>query len=322
MRGMADDDGSMATAGGWTAFGPRPDDLDRAHHRRGDDAWLERMWRRAGSKVVRVGPDGVDLAPDGHGICGPGGHGPRPEVFLGLDADGHAVFADLAIPSDDDSGAGDGTGTSRASRTLLRQALGRLDPAQARIAAYASALARWHERHPFCPQCGAATLVAQGGHVRRCPACARDHHPRTDSAVIVLVTDDDDRALLGRQASWPAGRFSTLAGFVEAGEGLEAAVVREVAEESGVVVDDVRYVASQPWPFPASLMLGFLARARSTAITVDGIELEEARWFSRAALTAATTTGEVVLPPASSISRALIDAWHGGDLGSGPFLTR
>jgi NAD+ diphosphatase len=153
------------------------------------------------------------------------------------------------------------------------------------------------------------TDVVLAGHVRRCPACDADHYPRTDPAVIVLVTDDDDRALLGRQASWPAGRFSTLAGFVEPGESLEAAVLREVREESGVVVDTVEYVASQPWPFPASLMLGYFARAATQPAAADGVELAEAAWFTRDALRAALASGEVGLPPATSISRRLIDAW-------------
>jgi len=156
----------------------------------------------------------------------------------------------------------------------------------------------------------------RGGSARRCPADASLHFPRTDPAMIVLVHDGGDRCVLGRQAVWPAGRFSTLAGFVEPGESAEQSVVREVAEETGLVVDTVEYVASQPWPFPASLMLGFRARCDPDAVPhpVDG-ELEEARWFTRDQVRAAATWGageqELQLPSAVSIARLLLDGWVG-----------
>ena len=146
---------------------------------------------------------------------------------------------------------------------------------------HAVALENWQRLHRFCSRCGERTVIAAAGHIRRCPACGAEHYPRTDPAVIMLVTDDQDRALLGRQVHWPEGRFSTLAGFVEPGESIEQSVVREVAEEAGVTVGEVEYVASQPWPFPSSLMLGFMARATSSEIHVDGEEIHEARWFSR-----------------------------------------
>ncbi len=161
---------------------------------------------------------------------------------------------------------------------------------------HAVALEEWHRYHLRCPRCGAPTVVAAGGHLRRCPADGSEHYPRTDPAVIMLVRDDDDRCLLGRQASWPTGRFSTLAGFVEPGESLEQAVAREVAEEVGVAVTEVRYVGSQPWPFPSSLMLGFMARAADREIAVDGVEIEQARWFSRADVVAACADGSLIFP--------------------------
>ena len=146
---------------------------------------------------------------------------------------------------------------------------------------HAVALENWQRLHRFCSRCGERTVIAAAGHIRRCPACGAEHYPRTDPAVIMLVTDDQDRVLLGRQVHWPEGRFSTLAGFVEPGESIEQSVRREVFEEAGVTVGEVEYVASQPWPFPSSLMLGFMARATSSEITVDGEEIQEARWFSR-----------------------------------------
>jgi NAD+ diphosphatase len=190
----------------------------------------------------------------------------------------------------------------------LRPLAATLPGDSAGLLAYARALAYWRARHRFCGVCGTHTHATRAGHVLRCsdPACANDFFPRIDPAIIVLVTDSTgERALLGRQASWPRGRFSTIAGFVEPGESLEDAVVREVYEETGVRVASVAYQSSQPWPFPSSLMLGFHAVAATTDIThVDG-ELEDARWFSRAEIAAGTPT----LPPPASISFRLIEAW-------------
>jgi NAD+ diphosphatase len=185
-----------------------------------------------------------------------------------------------------------------------------LPPDSASLLAYARALALWKARHRHCGVCGAPNLPARAGHVMRCSreGCGTENFPRLDPAIIVLVTDaSGERALLGRQASWAPGRYSTIAGFVEPGESLEDAVIREVEEETGVHVDDVQYVASQPWPFPSSLMLGFRAVARTHDITLRDGELEDARWFSRADLAA----GSPALPPAGAISARLIDAWFG-----------
>lgn len=178
----------------------------------------------------------------------------------------------------------------------------------ASLLAYARALALWKSRHRFCGTCGAPNAPARAGHVMRCSreGCGAETFPRLDPAIIVLVTDaSGERALLGRQASWPPGRYSTIAGFVEPGESLEDAVIREVAEETGVLVDDVVYESSQPWPFPSSLMLGFRAVARSEAITLHDGELEDARWFTRAQIAA----GHPALPPSGAISARLIDGW-------------
>ncbi|MCC2320314.1 NAD(+) diphosphatase [Cellulomonas xiejunii] len=191
----------------------------------------------------------------------------------------------------------------------LRAVGAALDAHDAGLATAAVALDAWHDRHPRCPRCGATTRVAQAGWSRVCDVDGSEHYPRTDPAVIMAVVDDEDRLLLGHAAAWSAGRWSTLAGFVEAGESAEQAVRREVLEETGVEVGDVEYVGSQPWPFPASLMLGFRARATSTRIRVDGVEMADARWFTRDGLTAAVASGEVLLPGGASIARALVEQW-------------
>lgn len=190
----------------------------------------------------------------------------------------------------------------------LRSIAGELPRDEAGLLAYARAMVLWRERHRFCGRCGSGTLSAQGGHVRVCgsPTCGIQQFPRIDPAVIVLITDGE-RALLGRQAAWPAGRYSTIAGFVEPGESLEDAVAREVREETGVEVAAVEYHSSQPWPFPASLMLGFTAHAATTAIHLADAELEDARWLTREQVAA----GEVSLPTPHSISFRLIEDWYG-----------
>jgi NAD+ diphosphatase len=192
----------------------------------------------------------------------------------------------------------------------LRLIAGELPADEAGLLAYARAMLHWRERHRFCGRCGSRTLALQGGHVLQCsdPACGNQQFPRIDPAVIVLVTDGE-RALLGRQASWPPGRYSTIAGFVEPGESLEDAVAREVLEETGVQVDGVDYHSSQPWPFPSSLMLGFTAGARSTEIRRTDDELEDVRWLTRAQIAA----GEVALPTTHSISFRLIEDWYDVD---------
>ena len=189
----------------------------------------------------------------------------------------------------------------------LRMIAGELPAEQAGLLAYARAMIHWRERHRFCGRCGTPTQAVQGGHVRVCsnPSCAEQVFPRIDPAIIVLITDGD-RALLGRQASWPPGRYSTIAGFVEPGESLEDAVMREAAEETGVRIESVEYHSSQPWPFPSSLMLGFIATAATTDIQLHDAELEDARWFTRAQIAA----GEVALPITHSISFRLVEDWY------------
>ncbi len=180
---------------------------------------------------------------------------------------------------------------------------------EAGLLAYARALVIWRARHRRCGVCGAPTVATHAGHCLECsdPTCAQEYFPRIDPAIIVLVSDGE-RALLGRQASWPARRYSTIAGFVEPGESLEDAVMREVAEETGVAVTQVRYHSSQPWPFPSSVMLGFQASAPAGSEVRVGGELEDARWFTREQVQA----GEALTPPTQSISWRLIETWLKG----------
>src|SRR5215467_13611139 len=197
----------------------------------------------------------------------------------------------------------------------LREAGTLLGDRDAGLFTQAVALANWHATHTRCPRDGTPTEPVSAGHARRCPTDGSEHFPRVDPAVIMLVTDDDDRCLLARNRRWPPRRVSILAGFVEPGESVEHALVREVSEETGLLVSDLRYVGSQPWPFPQSLMLGFRARAHGNQeIRVDGEEIAEARWFTREQLRAAIPAGEVLLPPPVSIAHRIIESWYGGPL--------
>ena len=197
----------------------------------------------------------------------------------------------------------------------LRLVASQLPAEEAGLLGYARGMVAWRNRHRFCGTCGFPTLAAKCGHVLVCtnPACRHELFPRIDPAIIVLVSDGE-RALLGRQAAWPVGRYSTIAGFVEPGESLEDAVAREVLEETGITVDQIEYHSSQPWPFPSSLMLGFTARALTTEITRQDDELEDAQWFTRGDIRA----GRPLVPPSVSISFRLIEHWF--DAGGGPSL--
>jgi NAD+ diphosphatase len=197
--------------------------------------------------------------------------------------------------------------------TGLREVGADLDDLDAGLLAEAVGILEWHERNRFSPLSGAATTIERAGWVQRDPETGAELFPRTDPAVIMLVHDGGDRCVLGRQPVWPPGRFSVLAGFVEPGESAEGAVVREVAEEVGLRVADIRYVASQPWPFPQSLMLGFTARVEGDpTLRIDDDEIEEARWFTRDQLRSGD--GPRALPPTVSIARNIIDRWVDGDL--------
>jgi NAD+ diphosphatase len=285
--------------------------LDRASTERKDSDWVRSRVRDPGSRVIAAGDDGVLVAGDDAPTLV---RAPLREdqltdpILLGLD-DGAAIFAvDVAaLTPDDRRDAIDG------HRFIgLRDAGALMAPAEAGLAAYVMALLNWHRRHRFCANCGNPTDVAEAGYTRHCPRCGTDHFPRTDPVVIMTV-ESDDRLLLGRRTGWPAGRVSVLAGFVSPGESAEEAVVREVHEESGIVTRDPVFVASQPWPFPSSLMLGFHALSDGgEPIATDG-ELEEVFWAGRDAIGEAIDGGDpgFQLPPPVSIARFLIDHWAG-----------
>ncbi|HYN75309.1 MAG TPA: NAD(+) diphosphatase [Candidatus Limnocylindria bacterium] len=281
--------------------------VDPAAEHRKDEAWLAAAWADPRAQVLLL-HDGRTLV-DGHRLVPvstkTAGEGER--YLLGVDVDGAPWFAVLrAEPLEVDGGP---------AAAGLREVGAVLDDRDAGLLVHAVALANWHASHPRCARCGEPTGVEQAGHVRRCPACGAEHFPRTDPAVIVMVTDADGRGLLARNPRWPERRFSTLAGFVEPGEPVERTVVREVREEVGLDVVDVTYLGSQPWPFPSSLMLGFTALAPDpAALEVDGEEICEARWFTREELAACVTTGEVLLPGDVSIARRLVEHWWGGPM--------
>lgn len=280
---------------------------DRLSERRGDEEFLTAAWTDPATRVVVIHGDRLPTRADGGGLAyvAPG-QAPRGERYL-LGHDGTGVVF-LVRAEDAEPGASD------VPSAELRRLVDVLGDVELSVAVHAVALARWHHRHPHCSVCGRLTEVWEAGASRRCPSCGSMHFPRTDPAVIMAVVDDQDRCLLGHNAMRAPEWFSTLAGFVEPGEAPEAAVVREVYEETGISVTDVEYAGSQPWPFPASLMLGFFARAASTDITVDGTEITEARWFTREEVRTEVEAGRLVIPSTISISGALLTVWYGAPL--------
>lgn len=301
--------------------------LDRAARRRTDDTWLA---ERLGDPESRFVPlwQGRNLIVPGDvpkaaavtlgDLDNGSGGGARIDeaVFLGVEAGGQAWFAvDLSErPKAAVAGLGDG-----AKFIGLRRVGSLMDQAAGSLLAYSLGMTYWHQRHRYCGVCGAPTRNRLGGYLRACTGadCGAEHFPHTDPAVIMLVTRSGaggDACLLARQARWPKGMMSTLAGFVEPGESLEEAVAREVEEESGIAirVENVHYVASQPWPFPSSLMLGFRAEAGEDAadavLDIDGDELDDARWYTRAEIRDPDSIG-LIMPGADSIARRLIESW-------------
>ena len=268
--------------------------LDRAPVGRRRPEWLAARREEPGARALLLSERGAFVEGGRLLLLSP----PPDSVFLGLAGERPLFAADVT-----------GAEPDRGSPAGLREVAGELPAEEAALAAYAASLLSWHRRHRFCANCGQPTDSADGGHERTCTACGAHHFPRTDPVVIVRVTDGE-RLLLGRQAHWPEGRYSVLAGYVEPGETLEDAVRREIREESRVEVRDVTYVASQPWPFPSSLMLGFHALADGIEPHPDDDELADVRWFSAAEVEeAASERGPVFLPPRYSIARRLIDGW-------------
>ncbi|MBJ7470774.1 MAG: NAD(+) diphosphatase [Solirubrobacteraceae bacterium] len=328
-------------------------DVDRvADRRRRDEAWLAVQLASPSARAIVLGDAGVradggrvariplgdldeligDAAPPlgsgsaaAFGASDAAGISAAPLVFLGLDAEGPLFAVDEAPPAPGERARLVGAGGMRGEappeadgRIGLRVAAQTLSQADGGLVAYAAGLLNWHRTHRFCGTCGGPTTPREGGMVRRCAVCGSSLHPRTDPVVIMLVTDGAERVLLGRQAVWPARRYSTLAGFVSHGESLEEAVAREVMEEVGVQVGQAVYAASQPWPFPHSLMLGFHVPWTGGEIGAGDEELEHAAWFSRAEVLEAVQedgwdapgdgTG-LLLPPRLAIARILVESW-------------
>ncbi|MCS5734183.1 NAD(+) diphosphatase [Herbiconiux daphne] len=320
--------------------------IDRDHVSRADTALLDARWAGSEARVL-VLHRGQALATRGANPADYDGFGPAPTVrvhpeldlrsprdlpalvleqlqgeggirlYLGFSLDDSAALPQntplFAISVTDAAAAALETATS--SWLNLRMVASDLDDVSAGAFTEALAVTNWHTTHTHCPRCGAPTTVESGGWVRRCTVEDIELFPRTDPAVIVGIVDHDDRILLGSNALWENNRYSLLAGFVEPGESLEAAAIREIGEESGVVIDDPHYVGSQPWPFPASLMVGFMAtvsEAHPAGLRPDGDEILDLRWFSRAEIADPAT--DVLLPGHASIARAIIERWFGGPL--------
>jgi len=298
--------------------------VDRDNDARAQPDLFERLWADAGTRVLPLwrGKALLDTAATAHDLprlllLTPAGLTIDPasalRVYLGLSLDADAAEPVgtplVAVPLDDEQAAALESDESR--WVSLRDYATLLSDRDTGILTESLGILHWHDSHPHCPRCGAATDVTTGGWVRLCPEDGSQVFPRTDAAVIVLITDDRDRVLLGSNAMWEANRYSLLAGFVEPGESFESAVVREVFEESGMRVTEPVYRGSQPWPFPASIMVGFTARLadgqQAGSLVPDGTEILDLRWFSRAEL--ADPENGIMLPGPSSIARALLDHW-------------
>lgn len=298
-----------------SAIHQHPSHIDRAGELRTNQATLDTLWQKA--EIIQIAEGRIATSQEKLTFISAADvaeqiasarftEGSR--YFLGLDlATRTPYFAwDTTWEgevSDEDKSVGFST---------LREVGAQLSPLHFELALHATALSNWHRAHPRCPRCGGSTRVDLGGAARFCDADQSQHHPRTDSAVIVLIKDRDDRILLGHQPVWPEGRFSTFAGFLEPGETFEQCVSREVFEESGVRVSAIKYLGSQPWPFPASIMIAFEAVTDNPEVAKgDGEEITEVKWFSRTELKAAAAEGSLLLPPTISVARKMIEGWLG-----------
>ena len=287
-------------------------EVDRAAHLRADKNWLATSWASDSTRVLIVNDNRVPVTEElsiiwlkPEAIAASHTDVVASAVLLGADND-HTYIGLLSYPFDIDD----------AAWASLRDMGARLSARDVGLATAATALAQWHRTHQFCNSCGGATEISAAGWSRNCAAEKRELYPRTEPAVIAAIEDKDGRLLLGRRNEWQPGWFSTLAGFVEAGESAEAALHREVLEESGVHIDptSIRYLGSQPWPFPASLMLGYRAVATSTNIVVDAEEMAEVCWFTRQEFIDQCTSGELKLPNPVSVAWRLIESWYGQPL--------
>jgi NAD+ diphosphatase len=275
--------------------------MDRSGELRGDQNRIEELWSSA--LIIEVGKGRIRSTESGPIFLSASDAIGGERYFLGIDRQTNRPYFAWA------SGAVDSDIEDYLS---LRELAGGLSPRDLEIAMHAIALSNWHDSHPHCPKCGAPTRVDLAGAARKCDQDETQHHPRTDAAVIVLIKDREDRILLGHQPVWPEGRFSTFAGFLEPGETFEQCVAREVFEEAGVQLSEIKYLGSQPWPFPASVMIAFEAITDAPEeARPDGEEITEVKWFSRAELKAAAEDGSLLLPPTVSVARRMIEGWLG-----------
>jgi NAD+ diphosphatase len=288
--------------------------MDRSAHLRKNQVSLDQLWAQA--KIVHFSNGRLAISQDANQLnflnaaeiatlIESEGFKSGELYFLGLDQiNSEPYFAwNSPHPNSENDHAPAGYAT-------LREIGGALDELQMEIALHAVALSNWHNTHPHCARCGATTSVSLGGAVRTCDKDKSEHYPRTDCAVIVLVRDSQDRILLGRQAIWPEGRFSCFAGFLEPGETFEQCVQREVFEEAGLAIREINYLGSQPWPFPASIMISFDAITDfPESARPDGEEIVAIKWLSRDELKAEISAGTLLLPPDISVSRKMIDRW-------------
>lgn len=259
---------------------------------------MAEQWSRPDAALLRIDAEGHVATRPSAGLdyaIPTGTYQPSRHLLIGI-VEGRPVFAEDADLASDSP--------------TLRTVMDRLAPVDLQVAFTAAGLVIWHRSAVHCSACGTETEVRHAGSVRMCPGCAREWFPRTDPAIIVAVLDPDGRLLLGRQPAWPQGRLSVFAGFVETGESLEQAVHREVAEEVGLPLTAVAYLGSQPWPFPRSLMVGFVARTDQVEVKVRAEEIESARWFTRPDLESALVDGAVSLPAPTSIAFRMIQAWR------------
>jgi NAD+ diphosphatase len=276
-------------------------EVDRSAHLRSDEAYIKSAWPNA-LVLQFVSEKFVSYSNQLTFVKGAslGEYDSQIDYFLGV-KDGENFF--LRHLNDE---------TLTSEFKSLRAIGSFLSPRDIGLAVHAQGLANWHSKHPRCSLCGGPTAVVLAGAVRRCPADQSEHYPRTDGAIIVLIKDDKDQVLLGRQKVWPKHRFSTFAGFVEPGESFEHCVIREVREEAGVELTKINYLGSQPWPFPASLMIAFEAVTNTPELArADGDEIEEIRWFSREDMKAAIADKSLILPLEISVARQMINAWYG-----------
>jgi len=293
--------------------------IDRGSDLRTDAAKLEQLWKKA--QIIQLVDARLSATNDALTFIDARAvselsdsfvEGER--FFLGISRDDdqpYFAWRTTWINQPIDDGSGDFEKDKYQGFKTLREVGGNLDAEDLTLAMHAVGLANWHENHTHCSKCGAQTVSDLGGSVRVCVEDSTQHHPRTDPAVIVLVRDADDRILLGHQPIWPEKRFSTFAGFVETGESFEECVSREIFEEAGVYPSQVKYITSQPWPFPASIMIAFEAISdRPEDARPDGQEITEVRWLSRDEMKQAVASGEILLPPGISVARRMIEAWY------------